>query len=460
MYSEIKHQVQEVIEWSQDIPNTDIDDLMTKWQASKQHFIDAFGGKLIYEVPDKITFHLDEQVRKNRIDEFVYQIDRYCNNMILADFVDMNRESFFENKVSHTWESMKDQIPVGMKLAKSFKFFVEDEKILDNIQTTYSRIVQEDKIEGVLCFSVHPLDYLSSSENTYNWRSCHALDGEYRAGNLSYMMDKATVVCYLRGADDIQLSAFPDSVLWNSKKWRMLLYFSNHQDIVFAGRPYPFDSDTGMDIVRKWISKIFIDKAYDSWDNTIIKNINLDNGKNITLDGKYIVLRGQPIRLDKVVQDAEDSCHFNDVLRSSFYTPKYMISENWLYMPSLENETVNVGSAVKCVRCGQDWVLGEDTMMCDDCERIYGSNDDYRYCDICGDRHYHEDMYWTNSGDCICEHCYESRAFTCERCGEVYYEDEKVIGEEGEWLCKWCHKELQEAEPEEQKQEIDDSLPF
>ena len=28
-------------------------------------------------------------------------------------------------------------------------------------------------------------DYLSLSENAFNWRSCHALDGEYRAGNLS-----------------------------------------------------------------------------------------------------------------------------------------------------------------------------------------------------------------------------------------------------------------------------------
>ena len=73
---------------------------------------------------------------------------------------------------------------------------------------------------------MHPLDYLSLSENTYNWRSCHSLDGEYRAGNLSYMMDKSTVICYLKSNDDVILSNFGPEVKWNSKKWRVLLYFS------------------------------------------------------------------------------------------------------------------------------------------------------------------------------------------------------------------------------------------
>lgn len=84
-------------------------------------------------------------------------------------------------------------------------------------------LIQEDKVTGILCLSIHPLDYLSLSENTYNWRSCHALDGEYRAGNLSYMMDNTTVVCYLKGEDEAELPHFPAEVKWNSKKWRMLL---------------------------------------------------------------------------------------------------------------------------------------------------------------------------------------------------------------------------------------------
>ena len=84
-----------------------------------------------------------------------------------------------------------------MKLVRAFKFFETDKELLNEIQSVASMIIQEDKIEGTLCLSVHPLDFISSSENTHNWRSCHALDGEYRAGNLSYMLDKTTVMCYL-----------------------------------------------------------------------------------------------------------------------------------------------------------------------------------------------------------------------------------------------------------------------
>ena len=84
-------------------------------------------------------------------------------------------------------------------------------------------ILQEDKIEGTLCFSVHPLDFLSSSENTYNWRSCHSLDGEFCAGNLSYMADSATMICYLKSDKEEILPRFPEDIPWNNKKWRVFL---------------------------------------------------------------------------------------------------------------------------------------------------------------------------------------------------------------------------------------------
>ena len=47
-------------------------------------------------------------------------------------------------------------------------------------------ILQDVKVSGDLVLSVHPLDYLSISDNNHNWYSCHSLDGEYGAGNLGY----------------------------------------------------------------------------------------------------------------------------------------------------------------------------------------------------------------------------------------------------------------------------------
>ena len=132
---------------------------------------------------------------------------------------------------------------MGMAGAKRiFSLIEEDEETVKRLQTQASMIIQENKVIGKLCFSVHPLDYLSISETTYNWRSCHALDGEYRAGNLSYMLDDSTIICYLKSNKETKLPNFPDDVLWNSKKWRLLLHFSENLDVCFSGRQYPFFS--------------------------------------------------------------------------------------------------------------------------------------------------------------------------------------------------------------------------
>ena len=158
----------------------------------------------------------------------------------LISFVQLNYDSFFDNLVSVGYTTADGtKIKPGMKLSKAFKFFVDDEDILDNIQTLASRIIQNNVLSGELCVSVHPLDFLSSSENSYNWRSCHSLNGEYRSGNLSYMVDSTTFIAYIKGKDKHVLPNFPNDVKWNSKKWRTLFFTSENFEVLFAGRQYP-----------------------------------------------------------------------------------------------------------------------------------------------------------------------------------------------------------------------------
>ena len=125
---------------------------------------------------------------------------------------------------------------------KALKFFIDNEGALRHYQDRISNIIQANSFSGILCLSIHPLDYLSSSENMSNWRSCHALDGEYAAGNLSYMTDPSTIICYLKSNDenDVILPMFPPDVPWNSKKWRCLLHFSDDKDMMFMSKHYPF----------------------------------------------------------------------------------------------------------------------------------------------------------------------------------------------------------------------------
>ena len=169
------------------------------------------------------------------------------------------------------------------------------------------------------------MDYLSSSENNYNWRSCHSLDGEYRAGNLSYMLDSSTIVVYLSPKEKAILPNFPDNVPWNSKKWRVLFFLSNDWNMLFAGRQYPFTSKNGINIALNYFSKIFDTTYYDCWEDYRIGSVDLNNN-SLSLFGDYIPVGRKLIALNQLITDAKtqeygELFHYNDLLYSTVYKP-------------------------------------------------------------------------------------------------------------------------------------------
>ena len=245
--STIKEQFKNVIRYSQGIENPMVDNLFENWLSAKNWFIQRMGG-LIYEVPEEIEIPYSSENQAEQLDSLINYI-YYYQNRELADFIADNAESFYDNKVSH---SNLKEIPIGMKLLKAFKYFETNETLLRQFQDKASQLIQAAKIKGKLCFSVHPLDFLSVSVNAHNWRSCHSLDGDYRSGNLNYMVDKSTIICYIKHNDDCVLPLFPDDIKWNSKLWRMLIYFNKDKSLVLAGKQYPFTSQEMMSDIYLW----------------------------------------------------------------------------------------------------------------------------------------------------------------------------------------------------------------
>lgn len=462
MYEDIREQFKSVISFSQNISDPNVDYLFREWEANKAKFIERFGG-LIYEWSEPIEFTLDENQKRMRAMEFATTVSDTFNNPNLAEFIDENLDGFFDNKVIKTCG--EKGIPTGMKLLKAFKYFEPNKAALRSIQDMASNIIQENKIKGTLCFSVHPLDFLSSSENTYNWRSCHALDGEYRAGNLSYMVDKTTFMVYLKGADNQKLFGF-GPVEWNSKKWRMLIHAAENDDIMFAGRQYPFSSKSGIDTVLNIYNNLMIAEKpfgygtykYAGWRADYVDSyvpydaISMD----VTYDlaTRYLVYDNQLVDIRNIVKEGHNCLNYNDILKSTCYKyPYYAIFDPYSYhsLPHLLENPVVVGEEVPCLHCGNELISNPETMRCDDCELEYGTeeNDVYSSCDCCGARIYVDDAICVgDDGDLICDACFHAHAFVCDCCGNVYYEADRVFvpnknnEEDGAWYCRGCYEDM------------------
>ena len=425
--------------------------MFSKWWVNKKKFFDYFGGQYIYEVPEEITFNLSPEARHQRFEEFNAMVNDilYNENESSAEdfyyFLKDNEAGFYENNVVADWDWNGAKIKTGSKLVRSFKHFIENKKLLEDIQNSASRLIQEDKVTGKLCFSIHPLDFLSTSETTYNWRSCHALDGDYRSGNLGYMMDNSTIICYLRGEEETKLPRFPADVPWNAKKWRVLLFWSNDESLLFAGRQYPFTSQTALnDILTKYMSLAGLGKHaqgrepdhWTPWTGELIDECPVSGtGTTAKLRTPYIYLGPSAIKpLDAVIEDAQGSCHFNDLLESSCYKPLYaraiwkkgFWAPDWEEVMSDSDTKLTLGANVKCIcGCGKS-VCDTSSMMCHDDELAYGHSkhiDGISNCYECGTRGDADDFIEGPDGEMYCQECYNKIFIQCPECGNMMRKD-------------------------------------
>jgi hypothetical protein len=330
---------------------------------------------LIYEYPEPVTFELDKKAKQKAIKAFADKVYELYRNDDLVEFILDNQEDFFGNILTKDYKD----VPKGIKLIKAFKYFEKDENALKDVQNMASQIIQEDKVTGTLCLSIHPLDFLSTSENAHNWRSCHALDGEYRAGNLAYMGDYSTIIAYLKSSkgDTYKLPNFPDDVPWNSKKWRALIFFSDRKDIIFAGRQYPFASDTAMDFIKDKILAPYI-YEYTDWETDKITSMQVA-GHNIPIIPSIPV--GNKIQtLNDLIVDAypeddpvsyDDTLFYNDLKRSTCYDPMYAyrLRRGYLFNEIFvhADEKFHIGKDVKCFKCGRRSISSSESMVCSNC---------------------------------------------------------------------------------------------
>ena len=459
-FNEIKDKFIKVLQYSQGVNNAtnfNVNTLFNKWEENKRRFYSAWGNSLIWTDNRIMTFHLDEKQRKFKYTCFIEKVEAYWDNKLLAQYLrQLPANDFFNNLISQNVTlNDVDYKYKGVKLLKAFKYFEKDKNVLFDMQNEASRIIQEDKITGIFCLSVHPLDFLSLSENDHQWRSCHALDGDYRAGNLSYMVDKCTFIAYICSKDVFshKLPNFPEDVLWNSKKWRRLIFMSDDMNMMFAGRPYPFALDDSLSTITSLCDKFFAGGG-NYWGEWHQGGVTVSFNNYVAYQSKdrlYLVGNNILRHEEAMFLEPDEPLHFNDLTSSTVYVPWYSYRTRFFGGPTgnTTRETAfHIGEDVPCPVCGSRYLSQHDVMMCMRCWRDIEEMNNRYHCECCGEVIDDDDITIVE-GSVLCHRCVQNETSVCDRCHITYFNDHIHYDRVHNcYLCNDCQDELEDEEDE------------
>ena len=429
------------------------------WEKAKsERLFDLFGDKLMVSkeiLIEKDARQLSEEIT-NLYHPFLRRLRGSAGDAYMKDKI--SRELYYiidamtfcsldlgTNRISQSFEFVMEgvksfKVSKGQKTIKFFQkiagaFGIEQE-VFEDFRIQHSQVLNDKKIKGKLVLSIHPLDYMTMSDNVNGWDSCMSWDNQgcYRAGTLECMNCPSTIVAYI--ASTTKEYPLGEDEYWNSKKYRQLVMIDDNA--IMTNKGYPYQNDSLSREVLHFVAEL-AGEDYEGEDHSY------DDYVPFEVDG----LRGVYL---------ETRCHmYNDIdngARAMFRMNKnFEASSNGCVFMTL-------GGEARCLICG-DYIDDAEELYCYDC----GSGNK-RECDCCGERVDEDDCYWVGD-DCLCWHCYDREATSCEHCGESEYTDnmtyispeeaeDYVVNSTGDkpydgYYCEWClNNALSKREVEEE----------
>lgn len=93
-----------------------------------------------------------------------------------------------------------------------------------------------------IILSIHPLDFMTMSDNTSNWSSCMSWNnfGSYRCGTVEMMNSASIVIAYSAAKEPMDLFDDSKEYKWNDKTWRELFIVT--KDFIYPIKGYPYQN--------------------------------------------------------------------------------------------------------------------------------------------------------------------------------------------------------------------------
>lgn len=337
----------------------------------------------------------------------------YSNPVYDALYFQMITEySLITNEVQSagecTFESPKGQkvvITKGMKLMKALAKIVDafdmDKDLFEQYRIAHSQLLNDKLLKGKLCISIHPLDYITMSDNDCGWSSCMSWreEGCYRRGTIEMMNSPYVIVAYLKSDKDMPLIDNPYGEHWNSKKWRQLFVVSDTIITGIKAYPYPHDDLTKM--VIEWLRDLGNSNLHRHYTQKIY-------GVRNCTEQHFTVEDVEP--LSNIVEGTKIRCCFHtDSMYNDFGAVKNGIHYFCYDLNNHQEKFIDYhlcySGEATCIWCGVEGISGiESHLLCEDCgEPSYS-------CDWCGWHGREDDFYYIN-GERVCCSCYDDNCF-------------------------------------------------
>ena len=418
----------------------DVDHLLRFWRENKGMYLSRlFGDKLILERPIEYTRDSEELSR-----DMSEMIDSYRNDattltdalkdqMGNPDFWSSHRDAnaaacrylcnglynihgLIDNTVDMfvMWYDCEDsdsrrgytiELKNGKKISmqngmKFTRLWGQIAKALDltdvweRFRIAHSQVLNQKKLKGTLCLSIHPLDYATASDNENGWSSCMSWqeEGCYRMGTVEMMNSPMVICAYLR-SDKQHMEI--DGQEWNSKKWRAWIIVT--KDVIICNRHYPYHQPVFAEAACNWVREL-VGREY-GW---LYEDVHRDFMQHMSDELG-----------DSRAIEFHTNYMYNDIGGDDVIG---MLRADKKHLPGV----INFSGPAECMVCGEE--IKPHTQDADVLECTYCHSE--RRCECCGNPIEGDNYYTDPNGDCICEDCYSEHCCQCTECDDTIWDDD------------------------------------
>ena len=402
-----------------------LDYILREWNKSKQTLFNIFGEKLMLEKEIQVEDGDNKKIR---------EINSYLNSTNPGtDFINSVRKLFtfngtyFEDTYA-TYNLTQAKQLFTNRVAKEFSYRNKDNKVIkvpegakvmrvlqkiakefdlpdfEIFRNHISRITEIRKSKIKFTLSIHPLDYMTMSDNANGWESCMNWTqgpGSYRAGTIEMMNSPVVVVAYITTKPYYPANT---SIEWTSKSWRELIIV--HPNTICSVKSYPYYNIAFDKALVNWLADLVEEKT--EW------RYNRKKPQETLESCSYI-----EAWKDK---ENENNCftlnfETNEMYNDFGNTDNYGIFSINPPDNKYHTSTINYSGLMTCMCCGENgyWSDDTETVICEDCEPSI-------YCCCCDERVNINDAIEVD-GEWVCEDCYND-LHKCMCCEDAHFDED------------------------------------